>query len=106
MAYLLVFVCSLAVGGVVFAVSLRRPVVRPSSSGFDPPGVGEPPRAGPDTAYVPVATAPPSWHTRLTGALGLLISIAAAAVALAVGVYAFGAAIGRLIGGAVGGDTP
>jgi len=101
MAYLLVFLASLAVGGAVFAVSLRRPAVTTSSSGFDP---AEPPADGPGTTYLPVATAPPSWHTRLTGALGLLISIAVAAIALAVGIYAFGSAIGRLIGGAVGGD--
>lgn len=103
MTYLLVFLGSLAVGGVVFAVSLRRPAAATSSSGFDP---AEPPAAGPGTAYLPVATAPPSWHTRLTGALGLLISIAVAAIALAVGIYTFGSAIGRLIGGAFGGEGP
>ena len=116
MGYLIVFLVSLAVGGAVFGMSLRGV---PGAGWSDPDAdggfgdhaelsslAGSSGAGGSGTAYVPVATTAQDWQSRLTGVLGLVVSVAVAGIALAVGIYALGAVIGKLIGGLTGGGDP
>jgi hypothetical protein len=104
--YLIVFVISLAVAGAVFYVTLRGiPLVGasgwswPSARGDRAAADEGPPEPAPGMSYVPVAEERHDWQARMTGVLGLLVSVAVAAIALAVSLYAVGALIARLFAG-------
>ncbi len=107
MAYLIVFVVSLAVGVGVFFAALRGvgPIGAP---GFGPTAGaagGPPPDPGPGTSYVPVQQSRHDWQARLTGVLGLVVSVAVAGIALAISLYLVGVLIGKLFGSMGGGDA-
>lgn len=116
MGYLVVFVISLAVAAGVFFVTVRGwPALRVPGSrerafgatfGREPGGGAHEPPADPEpgTSYVPVAQDRHDWQARMTGVLGLVVSVAVAGIALAVSLYAFGALVARLFEG-VGGGT-
>jgi hypothetical protein len=118
MPYVLVLLVSLAVGAVVYVLSMRAEEPEPAAVGFEPtvvplpapepaqpapsPGVEGP---APGYTYLQVAvTRGPSARERIQGFVGSLALVAAAAVALAAGFYAVGALIGRLIRSFLGTD--
>lgn len=107
MRYLVVLLASLAVGAIVYVLSLRAEEREPAAVGFQPapPEPEEPTGGGPQPGYtylqVPV-THGPSLEERIHGLLGSLALIAIAAVGLALSVYAIGALLGRLIRSYVG----
>lgn len=107
--YLLVFVVALLVGIGVFFATLRG---APALVGFGEPPPGGQGQAMPDSGsgpgpgYVPVSAESHDWQARMTGVLGLVVSVTVAAIALAISLYAFGALIARLLGSAGGGDSP
>ena len=108
MGYLIVFVVSAGVGLAVFFVALR------GTGAVGAPGFGEPasataggappPDPAPGMSYVPVQESRHDWQARLTGVLGLLVSVAVAGIALAISLYAIGVLIGKLFGDVAGGD--
>jgi hypothetical protein len=100
-AYLLVFVVALAVGAAVYVSTVRAGAGRPDG-GFGE--VAGPAPREPGGAYLPVAADAPDWQSRITGVLGLVISVVVAGVALAASIYALGALIGKLFGG-ISGDA-
>lgn len=106
MAYLIVFVVSLAIGVAVFFAALRGvgPIGAPGFGGAATAG-GPPPDPGPGTSYVPVQQSRHDWQARLTGVLGLVVSVAVAAIALAISLYMVGLLIGKLVGSMGGGDA-
>lgn len=89
MAYALVFLAALLVGGLVYVVTLRQEVPPPQA-----PSTG--------TVYVPVVAANRSWETRLTGLAGILVIVSLAAVVLALAVYAAGSFLVGLVTDAAG----
>jgi hypothetical protein len=110
MPYLVVMVVSLAVGAVVYVLSMRAEGPEPVAIGFEPTIVPPPEpvtesaeRAtvegpAPGYTYLQVAvTKGPSPRERIQGLVGSLALVAAAAVALAAGFYAMGAVLSRLI---------
>ena len=102
--YLIVFIVAVGVGVAVFFATLRGfgPV---GASGFgETAPAGPPPDPGPGMSYVPVQESRHDWQARLTGVLGLLVSVAVAGIALAISIYALGVLVGKLFGG-VGGDA-
>jgi hypothetical protein len=106
--YLIVFVVSAAVGLAVFFAALR------GTGAIGAPGFGEtasetaggapPPDPAPGMSYVPVQESRHDWQARLTGVLGLLVSVAVAGIALAISLYVIGVLIGKLFGDVAGGD--
>lgn len=109
MGYVIVFVVSLAVGVAVFFATMRQ--VGPlGAPGFGERAVasagGPPPDPGPGMSYVPVASSRHDWQARLTGVLGLLVSVAVAGIALAISLYVLGSLVAKLFGGVAGSDTP
>ena len=106
MGYLIVFLVSVAVGVAVFFTTMRG-VALPRFSGFDGAPDRTPPPAdpGPGMSYVPVASGRHDWQARLTGVLGLVVSVVVAGIALAVSIYALGALVARLFSGVGGGDA-
>jgi hypothetical protein len=54
-------------------------------------------------SYVPVSASRHDWQARMTGVLGLVVSVTVAGIALAISLYAFGTLIARLFGSATGG---
>ncbi len=103
MRYVMVVLLSLAVGGIVYVLSMRAGEAEPVTVGFGPEG--PPPDGdlkGPDAphgyTYLQVAvTQGPSIHERLQGLVGSLVLIAFAAVAVAGAFYLLGALISRVI---------
>jgi len=102
-AYLLVFVVALAVGAAVYVSTVRAGAARPDGGFGEGAEVGGAPREA-GGAYLPVAADGPDWQSRITGVLGLVISVVVAGVALAASIYALGALIGKLFGG-ISGDA-
>ncbi|HEY6566317.1 MAG TPA: hypothetical protein VI341_02265 [Actinomycetota bacterium] len=107
MGLIIVFAIAVAVGVIVFRLT-----------GGGEVGVNEEPTAGvsagaastrlqvsPDTA-IPVVTARRSWHSRLNGALGLVIAIGVGAVAIALTIYGIGMLIARILSSGTGTDVP
>jgi hypothetical protein len=98
-SYAIVVVIALAVGAVVYAVTLRLSIP-PDTSSFDPEGPvtgGEPLRA-PGVTYVPVSVgAPVSWRSRSISLLALVALIMVCATAIAVALYQVGWIIVRVI---------
>ncbi len=104
MRYLAVLLVSLAVGAVVYVVSLRgeEPVAvgfEPSEPTPEPPATGtEPPRPRPGYTYLQVpVVGRPSPAERLQGLLGSLALVVMGAAALAFALWALGALIARTI---------
>jgi hypothetical protein len=95
MAYVIVLVLSLLVGGAVYLRTVRTGRGEPAAVGFDG-GDGDAaveryadsPGAG--YTYLRVATRGPSWQDRLQGFVGLILLLAAGAAALAFGIYQLG----------------
>ena len=54
----------------------------------------------PEAGSIPVVGARPSWHSRLGGALGLLVAVGLGAIAIAGTLYLAGTMIARLISNA------
>jgi hypothetical protein len=54
---------------------------------------------------IPVVTARRSWHSRLNGALGLVVLIGIGAVAIAFGLYGIGMLIARILSAGSGTDV-
>ena len=105
MRYLIVLLASIAVGAVVYVVSLRTAEGGPAAVGFEPapPAPPEPlgpagqaPLPGYTYLQVEVTHGPSAWE-RIQGLLGSLALVVMAAVALALSVYAVGALIGRML---------
>jgi hypothetical protein len=107
MGYLLVLVAAIAAGVGVWAFTLRAdrtpvsqehawsaPYVEPDQQAAapEPTAPPEPPRRKP-------LPADPTWQTRVTGVMGLVIACVAAAALLVVGGYAVWTALSRAFGG-------
>jgi hypothetical protein len=60
----------------------------------------------PPEGYIRVAPGAPSWHTRLGGAMGLVIAVAVGAVALALSLWALGTFVARMLTGAAESAPP
>ena len=56
----------------------------------------------PPEGYIPVAPGPASWHSRLGGAMGLVIAVAVGAIALALSVWALVELVSRMFADAGG----
>ena len=107
-AYLIVFLVSLAVGVAVFFAALRGvgPLGAPGfGGGAAAMAGGAPPDPGPGMSYVPVQESRHDWQARLTGVLGLVVSVTVAGIALAISLYMVGLLIGKLFGSMGGGDA-
>ena len=97
MAYVLVVIFSLLVGGAVYGATIRAGREGPAAVGFEgadarrgdlPQMPFEPP--GPGYTYLRVATRGPSWQDRVQGVVGLIILVVVAAAGLAFGIYQLG----------------
>jgi len=94
MAYVIVLVLSLLVGGAVYLRTVHTARGEPAAVGFDGGGdaagerYADSPGAG--YTYLRVATRGPSWQDRLQGFVGLILLLAAGAAALAFGIYQLG----------------
>ncbi len=84
MRYLIVFFIAAGIGAAVYFLSVRE-----ESANADDAGFGDEMRSGATTgqAYLPLSTTHQDWATRVTGLLGLLITVVVGAVGLAVSVY-------------------
>jgi hypothetical protein len=101
MAYAFVFLVAVSVGVGVYVTTLRGN--RDVADGLVGPA-GGPPQAGPGGTYVPVVAGTPDWQSRLTGFLGLVISIVVGAVLMAATLYVGVSWLVRVIAGAFGSD--
>lgn len=99
MAYLIVVVLSVLVGGAVYAATLRAARARPVAVGFDgratdpygdTDGLDAPDSPGSGYTYLRVATRGPSLRDRVQGFVGLIVLVSAASAALALGIYQLG----------------
>jgi hypothetical protein len=103
--YLIVFFVAVAVGVAVFFTALRGTGATGSFERTSAAAAGgPPPDPGPGMSYVPVQQSRHDWQARLTGVLGLLVSVAVAGIALAISLYAIGVLIGKLFGGVASSD--
>lgn len=97
---MLVFLAALLVGAVVYYLSVRVEQERPGRTAEAEPAAGPatpPPPAPPGAVYVPLAPATTTWEHRVTGMLGLLVTVALAGALLAFVVYAGGSLLFRAI---------
>jgi hypothetical protein len=99
---------SATTGGQASAASTPSDVGEWAGGVVDSPGRSRPtPPAGPrrvelspEAGSIPVVAARPSWHSRLGGALGLLIAVGLGAIAIAGTLYLAGTMVARLISNA------
>ncbi len=97
-----------SVGGQATAVTTPSDVEEWAGGDVDSPGKARPappqgPRRvelSPEAGSIPVVGARPSWHSRLGGALGLLVAVGLGAIAIAGTLYLAGTMIARLISNA------
>lgn len=94
---MLVFLAALLVGAVVYSLSVRVEQQRPGRDVETEPFAAPPPAAPPGAIYVPLAPATTTWEHRVTGMLGLLVTVALAGALLAFVVYAGGSMLFRAI---------
>jgi hypothetical protein len=108
MGYLLVLVAATAAGVGVWAFTLRpgRPPVtqgRAWSATYVEPDQRSANAPEPEPPQAPTRRRPlpedPTWQTRVTGVMGLVIACVAAAALLVAGGYAVWTAISRALGG-------
>ena len=118
MGFALVIVLSVGVGMVVYRLTARPPdaaSVGRSTPGSDPHGsrtggwdAEYPPRSrvgdgpdrielNPDAPAIPVVRSRPSWHSRLNGAMGLVVAVGFGAIAIALALYALGSFLVKLV---------
>lgn len=125
LGYIIVVALALAVGALVYLVSMRLgdatdstdragPRMRPAKTRADPlgrradPSLPEAPlplepsvaSEGGGGSYIPVSGGRPSWQSRLNGAMGLVVAISVAAITLAIALYEAGSLIVRLMSNA------
>ena len=120
MGTVLVLAIAVGVGVLVYRLTAAGDqgsgLVEPSTTGSDeePVWTGEERRAPSAAAapqrsleapegYIPVSSGAPSWHTRLGGAMGLVIAVAVGAIALAFSLWALMSFIARLFSDTGGG---
>ena len=97
-----------SVGGQATAGTTPSDVEEWAGGDVDSPGRARPtppqgPRRvelSPEAGSIPVVGARPSWHSRLGGALGLLVAVGLGAIAIAGTLYLAGTMIARLISNA------
>jgi hypothetical protein len=95
-----------------FATGSSAPVAgRPSDVEEWAGGEVEPPHRGtpagaprrvelsPEAGSIPVVGVRPSWHSRLNGAMGLIVAVGLGAIAIAGALYLAGSMVARLISG-------
>jgi hypothetical protein len=82
--YLIVFFIAAVVGAGVYFLSIREDAVSADDGGFADDVV---PGASGGHTYLPISATHQDWATRLTGLLGLLITVVVGAIALAMSVY-------------------
>jgi hypothetical protein len=111
LGYAIVMVLAVAVGMLVYRISMSVGATtapadveewRATASGTNAPAA-EPNImvGGPEGEhYIPVSAGRPSWHSRLGGAMGLLVAVTAAALILAFTLYETGSLIVRLLSSA------
>jgi hypothetical protein len=117
MGFAIVFIVSVAVGVAVYRLTERAPGAsrepigpRPGSDEEEATETGgwsgepEPPRNGPariqlspETAAIPVVRGRPSWHSRLNGAMGLVVAVGFGAIAIALAMYGLGSFLVKLV---------
>jgi hypothetical protein len=83
-SYLIVFFIAAVVGAAVYFLSIREDTANADDGGFVDEVVPTPRTSH---AFLPISTTHQDWATRLTGLLGLLVTVVVGAVALAVSVY-------------------
>ena len=115
MGMLLVIAIAVAVGVLVFRLTAggedRVPeaadpaTVPAEGAAWTDDEVGEARPTGAQS-YVLVEPGGPSWHARLGGAMGLMIAVAAGAIALALSLWALVNFVARLFSDAGGGSPP
>ncbi len=98
MAYVIVLLVAAAVGGGVYYLSIQRGVIPFPGFQTEAPAPAPSP-SGPPTgsSYVSVTAAKSDWQSRMTGVLGLAVTVVVGAVALAGSVYLGMSWIVRLI---------
>jgi hypothetical protein len=109
--YVLVFLAALLVGAVVYGLSVRQEA---TAEGPERARVEEPvppPSAPAGSTYVPLAPATTTWEHRVTGLLGILVTVTLAGALLAFVVYLGGSVLFRAItdaatNGGVSGGAP
>lgn len=118
MGFAIVILVSVAVGMVVYrlterapdtaSVERRAPQAEPEVSDTGGWASEFPPRSragdGPDRVQlnrevpaIPVVRTRPSWHSRLNGAMGLVVAVGFGAIAIAFALYALGSFLVKLI---------
>jgi len=97
-AYVIVLLVAAAVGGGVYYLSIQRGVIPFPGFQTEAPAPAPSP-SGPPTgsSYVSVTAAKSDWQSRMTGVLGLAVTVVVGAVALAGSVYLGMSWIVRLI---------
>ena len=97
MGLIIVLAIAVAVGVMTFRLTGGGTVSDDrAETGVPSTGPSERIQVSPDTA-IPVVTARRSWHSRLNGALGLVIVIGVGAVAIAFTLYGIGMLIARIL---------
>jgi len=109
--YVLVFLAALFVGAVVYVLSLRVEEQGPDRPTDPQPATPPAPAAPPGAVYVPLSPATTTWEHRVTGMLGLLVTVTLAGALLAFVAYAGGSMLFRAISeaasnGGVSGGAP
>ena len=102
------FAATATAGGQATAATSPSDVEEWAGGDVDSPGKPRPRRSSeprrvelsPEAGSIPVVGARPSWHSRLGGALGLLVAVGLGAIAIAGTLYLAGTMIARLISNA------
>jgi hypothetical protein len=115
--FAIVFIVSVAVGLAVFRLTERAPDVTRAPAQREPrgddqersetggwgsepaPARDEPVRVqlSPDSAAIPVVQSRRSWHSRLNGAMGLVVAVGFGAIAIALAMYGLGSFLVKLV---------
>jgi hypothetical protein len=86
--YVLVFLAALLVGAVVYGLSVRQEQdADPAAARTPVEAPAAPPAAPAGSTYVPLAPATTSWEHRVTGMLGILVTVTLAGALLAFVTY-------------------
>jgi hypothetical protein len=99
MGYVLIIALSVAVGVVVYRASGRIPIAErdPRMWNGEPPDEDAAPRPPSNFERLSIVRERISWHDRVIGVLGLIVTVAIGAAALASALYLVGRAAAALL---------
>jgi hypothetical protein len=111
--YLLIISLSVAVGVIVYRVTANDPVAEPDPKMWAgaapaeqaPPGPPPPPQPPTNFERLSISSDRLTWHDRLVGGLGLVVTVALGAATLAFAIYLMGTTVFGLLKQAAEGPT-